>query len=212
MDAGHSSSNVTNIYVNGGYEDDNGDRLQTEPHSNSRQDDALQQNERIQDSSTLDQWKKPRFLEQSTSREQGSQVNGAPVIIPVNLPEREHSGFINEVPPPDDNRILGDDPILMPVDPLQMQDENKDVPVYPERNGSFDGPMTTVYVKNFAQQAFNGRSVVHVQNLPRKEGDNHHSDNAATEQVGFLSNKKFVFVSLDTWNFVTILACTLSKC
>ena len=215
MDQKHSSSNVSNIYVNGGYESDIGEQLHVEQNKGSNQPDILQQTELIQDSSNTDEQKGlhtedsqgSRFPDSSTSKEQESQVNVVPAIIPVNLPVQEHnvenrgvpvpdvtvqeqykkgehSVFMNEVPTPKDSQPPWDDNVLIPS---ENQDANTgDTPIHPGNNGSgFDVSMTTVYVKNFAQPAFNGRSVVNVQNLPKKEVDNNDYDNAVIEQVGF---------------------------
>ena len=215
MDQKHSSSYITNIYVNGGYESDVGEQLDVEQKKFSNQPDVLPQNELIQDSSNTDVQKSlhtedinrvSRFPETSTSKEQGSQVNVVPAIIPMNLlvqehnvehkgvpdpdvstqeqhKQGEHSVFMNEVPTPKDSQPPWDDNVLISS---QNQDANTDdAPIYPGNKGSgFDVSMTTVYVKNFAQPAFHGRSVVHVQNLPRKEVDSNDNDNTAVEQVG----------------------------
>ena len=214
MDQKHSSSNVTNIYVNGGYESDVGEQLDMEQNKFSNQPDVLPQNELIQDSSNTDEQinlhtedsQGSRFTETVISKEQGSQVNVVPAIIPVNLPvqehsvehkgvpdpdvstqeqykQGEHSVIMNEVPTPKDSQPPWDDNVLLTS---QNQDANTDdAPIYPGNKGSgFDVSMTTVYVKNFAQPAFHGRSVVHVQNLPRKEVDSNDNDNTAVEQVG----------------------------
>ena len=157
-----SPFHVSKLYVNGAYEDDNGDTTTQQSFS----DDG--------------QWEHQDQDVPSSSGYPQNSVASPPIKFPVQkqstpatddpvVSVREQKGLVSDVP------------VLIPVDPGKIPNgivnngfmgEGR-VNFDPEANGStYDFPMTTVYVKNLSKPSFNARVVLNVQNLNEKETKN----------------------------------------